>query len=344
MSESLKEKILDKVTDELLGLIFNTTKDELEQLMYQGRRQKILHKTILDFYESDYFKREFSDITCNKDKELLLGIDDSIINISLPSEELNANLLPYLSKIFVTDNDVVIPYITTNIVNMYIQRAKSTTQLYEVICAERSNYEKLDKEIITLQNIIIDSVYNTAALQIEKESLLKKELHNEMSSIISEIMQIYIFLICKTSPILVREEQLHPIESMANIIQNVIDDIGSYINEDFCTVPVVCDIANGLEKTNQSFPHLIFNEYFKDIVLKNTDVLMKYKDEMPLVTLVTILRLRDRLHGPLFPSLLKMGQTNIIASTNITIDVIYFRDVYLEIGSLILELYQQTVN
>jgi len=77
---------------------------------------------------------------------------------------------------------------------------------------------------------------------------------------------------------------------------------------------------------------------FKNKILKSTREILEYRDIIDTETYVYLLRIRNSLNGPLFPSLYEMGQVNIIKNKNIHIDVENFRKELRLIGENILKL------
>lgn len=122
-------------------------------------------------------------------------------------------------------------------------------------------------------------------------------------------------------------------------IRKVIGNMGLYVNNDFCQKDVRVLVVNGLEHVEKDIDYFKFLEFgFKNEILKDTRKILEYKDIIDTETYVYLLRIRNILNEPLFPSLYEMGQYNITNWEKISIDVDYFRKELYLLGENILKL------
>ena len=342
MSDSFKDIIFNKITDEILNVVVGLSKDELNTLINQNRLQKILMHCISKISKSDVFKMEYRNVSYYEDRQAILSIPDEEISISLPKEQIKNNIGFRLEKCFITDNPEGASKIYDIIIEQYIQQAKTTIQLYDVMKSQQDSFYSIEDTLSEVKTILIENREKEIRLNVEKQQLLKQELHNEICPVIADIMNNYLYFLCKESPKLENvnpEVELSFINSMSDKIKDIIQHIDEYVKEDFCKTPIKATIANGFEHSVQSIDYYRFMEfYFKDKNIQNTNAILNYTDLLDNETYVLILRLRNKLNSPIFPSLVKMGQTNILTCQNIIINVKEFQKVLIEIGRCIINI------
>lgn len=157
----------------------------------------------------------------------------------------------------------------------------------------------------------------------------RQELYNEVNNYIFDIINRYLYLVCKCSPELDNPSKAPDFDVMQLMrakLKDVIDNIDKYVNEDFCLNSIRLLRVNGLQHVEEDMEYFKFMEFeFKNKILKSTREILEYRDIIDTETYVYLLRIRNSLNGPLFPSLYEMGQVNIIKNNNIRIDVEDFR-------------------
>lgn len=346
MADSFKDFLLEKAADALLELLMDSSKEEIQALLEKNKQQKILLKAMRDFSQGAYFNREFSGVLYVEESEMVYSISDDAINPAFTTDQIESALNGVVEVCFVTDDPDVLKPITHNIAMLYLQRAKMTMQLYNVLEVQRESFDSIAGSVSDLKEVYLENTRYELQLRREKEVLLKKELHNEVSSMICEMMKFYLALVMKEMPSFSGDEMNNLDAAMANKIQNTIDRIAEYIHDDFCRKPVSLLIVNGLESKTITLPYFVFAEtYFRKTTLFNTEKLLKYKDIIDIETYVNILRLRNSVQSILFPPLIEMGQTNVLqAANNVTIDPTLAQNVLSGIGEHILAIYRNLVQ
>lgn len=346
MAETLKDMLLDKAVEALLELLIDSSKEEVQTLLERNKLQKILHKAMLDFSQGAYFNREFSGVIFVDESELVYSIPDDAINPAFTTDQIESALNEVIEVCFVTDNPDVLKPIARNIAMLYLQRAKMTIQLHNVLQVQREGFDTIASSVSDLKEVYLENTRYELQLKREKEVLLKKELHNEVSSVISEMMKLYLALVMKEMPSFSGDEMNHLDAAMANKTQSTIDRIAEYIHEDFCRKPVSLLIVNGLESKTITLPYFVFAETsFRKTILFNTEKLLMYRDIIDIETYVNILRLRNSVQSVLFPPLIEMGQTNVLQAANeTTIDPTFAQKELADIGGHILAIYRNLVQ
>ena len=339
--EKIKDIVFDKIVDQILDLACGKTKTEIENLMSQNKNQKILEHCMQKIAESDWFKNEFPNVVFCLDCNSIYSIDDEKIKVGLEKREIAENISEAVRHCFVSDDDNV-TRISEMVTEQYVQQAKTTMQLYEIIEHQQRNYENLDGAIKDVKKIIISNKRKEEKLLLEKEQLLKQELSNEVKNYISDIMNRYLYFICKCSPKMdnpSRCADFDVIQLMQVKIKEIIYSINLYINNDFCKKGVRVFRANGLRRLEEDVDYFKFMDFeFKNAILEDTRKILDYRDIIDTETYVYLLRVRNTLNGPLFPSLYEMGQYNIINCKKMSIDVDYFRKELYSLGENILKL------
>lgn len=341
--ESLKEIAIDKAIDGLLNIIADTSKEEINQLAENNKLQRILYKTIVSFAKSPYFKNEFKDIQFSENKKSIFSISDEVINAANTPNQIASGIINVIKSCFPSDDDTKQNNISLHIALLYLQRAKVTLELYDIIRLQQEGFEQITDNLEDIKSIILSNHRYELNLRLEKETLLKKELKNEVTSIISEMMRNFLYLVTKEPPSFSASEMDKLGHSMVSRIENVLGNIEAYITQDFCTKPIRIAIINGLKERTEEINYLIFSEcVFRKCILDGTQKLLNYKDIIDLETYVFILRLRNKAQSVLFMPLLEKGQTNILLALSFTIDaasLAFFQNELRELGKLIIALY-----
>lgn len=346
MAETIKDKLLDKAIESLLELLMDSSKEEVQALIERNKLQKILYKSMLDFSQGAYFKREFSGVIFVDEAELVYSIPEDVINPAFTMDQISTAIKRVIEICFVTDQPDIIDSIAHNIAIIYLQRAKMTIQLHNILQVQREGFDALASNISDFKEMYLEKTRYELQLRREKEVLLKKELHNEVGSLVTEMMSLYLTLVMKAAPSFSGNEMNHLDAAMAVQIQHANDCIAEYIHEDFCSKPVAILITNGLDAKTISLPYFIFAEtYFRKTILLNTEKLLKYRDMIDIETHVNILRLRNSVQSVLFPPLIEKGQANVLqAAKNITIDPMFAQRELADIGRYILAIYRNLVQ
>lgn len=105
-------------------------------------------------------------------------------------------------------------------------------------------------------------------LQLRQE----KELNNEVTSVISEMLNHYLYFILKKAPVFSGREM----DNLGIAMIHKINDITDFVKNDFCQIPVCVTKVNGLESKTEEVDFLLYSEfYFRNLILNNTDKLLK---------------------------------------------------------------------
>lgn len=340
MANTLKDTLIDKATDCLLDLLADTSKEEINDLLDKNRQQKILFKVISNFANSVYFKSEYKNVLFQENKDIVFSIPSENISPAATVEQITNALSKVVEQCFLTEDKNVLPTIAHHIAILYLQRAKLTVQLFDVVKVQHEGFNEITDDVHELKNIILSNHRYELQLRQEKENLLKKELNNEVTSVICEMLNYYLYFVLKKAPVFSGKEMDNLGIAMTRKINDITNHITDFVKDDFCKTPVCVTKVNGLESQTEEINYFIYSEcYFRNLILKNTDELLKYNDIIDIESYVLILRLRNKLQGVLFPPLLQMGQTNILKCSNFNIDTNFFCKELAEIGNLLVLLY-----
>lgn len=347
MSETIKEKFLNKAIDDVLEVVVDTSKQELEELIDKNKLQKILCRTIEKFGTSDCFKKEYRDVAfeCNKDSVYYLTNEE--LDLSNMVQEITNSILKIIPYSFFSDDDSVYQGIADRISRLYIQRAKVTVSLYDVIRLQHNTVLKIDGGISDLKSVIISNHNTEIKLRQERELLLKQELKNESSSLLTEIMRNYVYLILKKSPVF--EGEVHDVSrALVSEMESLVEKIDELVEQDFYMKPVIVKFVSELKVSIEEVICLEFMEiYVHDVILRNTEKMLKYENIMDIETEICILRLRNAIQSNWLPVVIANGQSNILKCSNMIIDLDFvngFRSALKNIGELIISLYRKLIH
>lgn len=186
MAESLKEKLCEKAVDVVFDLFTNLSYDELKELLDKDRHQKVLYKVICDFQKSSYFHREFHSVIYVDNRDLVFSIANDDISPAKTVEQIQEAIVNVINECFVTDSRDSLSLICRYVASVYLQRTKMMIQIYDVLPQMRESFDRLDEGLDDLKQLIKDSSQREMELRHEREFILKKELHNEVSIAVSD--------------------------------------------------------------------------------------------------------------------------------------------------------------
>ena len=200
MADSLKEKLVEKAVDVVLDLFTNISFDELKEFLDKDRQQKALYKVICDFQKSSYFHREFHEVIYVDSRDLVFSIADDDISPARTVEQIQAAIGDVIGECFVTDSPDILSPICRYIASVYLQRTKMMMQIHDVLPQMRENFDRINESFDDLKQLIKENNQKEMQLLHERELILKKELHNEVAIVISDVMNRYLHLILKSAP------------------------------------------------------------------------------------------------------------------------------------------------
>ena len=341
MSETLKEKALEKAFDIILDFIFSYSVDDIKEILDKNKHQKILYKVIHDFALSVYFREEYNGILYIDDQDAVLSILSDSINPAQTTAQIYNAIKGIIKKCFVTTDEEAQESIGKYISSLYLQKAKITTEIYDVLPVLRENFDNIDDVLGELKQLIKDNDKRERELRYEREVILKTELHSEIINDLNDIMQSYLFMMVKKSPTYDGSAVYNLSNAMAIKIREVIDNIDLYVQADFINTPILLTVFNDLEKEEISISYMKFSEHhFRAKLLSYTSKLMNYENIMDSESFIAILRLRNAIQSNLFPPLDTLGLGSNFNTKNIKLDCSWARKIFCEIGENILILHR----
>lgn len=345
MAESLKEKLCEKAVDVVFDLFTNLSYDELKEFLDKDRHQKILYKVICNFQKSSYFHREFHSVIYVDNRDVVFSIANDDISPAKTVEQIQEAIVNVINECFITDSQDSLSLICRYVASVYLQRTKMMIQIYDVLPQMRESFDRLDEGLDDLKQLIKDNRQKEMELRREREFILKKELHNEVSIAVSDIMNRYLYLLLKSAPEFKGIIANDMSGAMAGKIRELINAIDEYVKDDFIRVPVILTVARGLDTHNETIPFLKYSEHcFRKVILERTAHLMQYHEIVDSESYLSILRLRNSVQGNFFLPLDEMGQSAYINADAINLDVKWAQGVLYEVGENILTIYNNLVR
>lgn len=309
MAESLKDKIVDKAVEAVLELCLNVSAEELKSRIDSNKFQRVLYKVIGDFSKSSYFHREFQSVLFVENRDAVFSIADDDINPAKTVEDIYNVIFGLIENCFVTDRVDALQPICQYISSLYLQRSKMMMQIYHIFPELKGNFEEISNELSELKQLIVDNYAKELRMRHEQEVILKKELHNEVTNIVCEMLNKYLYLVIKTSPTYEGDISKDPAGNMAGKTQEILNEVDAYVKEDFFSVPVTLTIANGFTIETKTMPYLFYSEHvFRKCILNSSSKLMEYRDIIDQESYLAILRLRNEVQGNFFIPVDELGQ------------------------------------
>lgn len=166
--DKLKDKIVDKIIDEVMNVVMGVSKKDVQEWIDKNKKQKILLRSIEKFHESDMFKREFKNVGYELDKDKIYSLPDNSLEASLTVDEIKKNIRDVISSCFGCEDGVkdrIIEFISID----YLQRAKATAEIYDVIRNQQKYYNELETSISDVKEIIVQNAKRVEKLERENK-------------------------------------------------------------------------------------------------------------------------------------------------------------------------------
>ncbi|WP_283689927.1 hypothetical protein ACSW9I_06115 [Clostridium perfringens] len=140
MGESFKDKVLDKILDEVLSFVIGKSKDELIERIFKDDNRKTLYRVMKDFSKTDHFKYGFSKYSFLDEYEEMNKFNEEMFNRALNFDVLKENIKKVIEIYFVSDiNDKKIE-LTEIISNKFIEKASLKVNLKDLLIKQEYIY------------------------------------------------------------------------------------------------------------------------------------------------------------------------------------------------------------
>lgn len=277
---------------------------------------------------------------------MVYSIEDDDISPAKTAEEIQMEIYGLISYCFITDQTECLDVICQYISKLYLQRTKMMLQIYHILPEFRDNFEKMNDDLADIKQLILENNKKELRLRHEREVLLKKELHNEITNILTEMFNRFLYLLLKKSPTYEGDITNDLPTAMANKVREIIADLPNYVQKDFMSLPVILTRVNGFESYTEEISSLKYSEfYFRKCILDSTSNLMKYHELIDQESYLAILRVRNTVQGNLFPEVYALGQGQFFDDKAIVLnDTTWAQEELRLIGENLLVLYNNLVR
>lgn len=338
---SVKDILINKITDDILNLLIGKSTDEIKNLINQNKRQRILLHCFEKFIESDLYLKEFKKSSCIIDKDLLLSISDDILKPELTVDELVHNLSGYFKKCIITDENESFEQITKYLCVSYKSQIKTTLELYNLLELEQINTDKIINELETVKDLVIKGLDEQRNKEYKKEQLIKEYLQNEFTNYYLLVIDRFVYLVTKgTKKCILNGDTTTKglIKGETDALRDTVKDINNYIKNDFVRKPIQAISSPSMETHEISYFEFM-EMYFKKPIIEATQKLLEYDRIISNELYLILLEILNSLNGNIFPSLYQSGMISMVENLNrIEINVSDFINAYSKLGKTILKL------
>lgn len=275
--------ILDKLLDEMVGLIFSKSSEEILEIINTNTRQKLLADTIKKFVESQYYNIEYSRLKYVGNCEPIMTITNDELSVTLTEKDLLIQNAEKIKRCFVEpDTDFNWTPLLNNIICQYMKRATLNTTLGEVLISEKANTEKLLSELADVKNYFLSEDKLRENEKKRNEQIYRTFLKDKVNNYISKLSQVYIIYVTK-QPVSYKgcpSDYLMYIQEVQQI-KDIIKNINDLVKLDFFKRPVDNIIGpkpDSLKANHKIIECYEFAEtYFRGNVMGYFNELMMYR-------------------------------------------------------------------
>lgn len=344
MSDSIKNKLLEKALDEVFNLVIGKSKEELIEIIFKDDMKKTLYKVMKEFSQSEHYKYVFSEYVFLDEYCYISSFDEGMFSLNLEFRELEENIKKVVIAYFNSDSSDKIEQLAEIINNKFVEKASLKVNLADLLIKQEKLYSNTKKQLDEQIKILIELKNQKYDEEDYKRNFMKDELKSLLVKSLSNIANRYCHLVLKESCQLSSDMNFHiP-------LKNIIEKIDNNVNDDFFKKPVkivepstdiIQKFLNGDKSIEKDVEYKIFiYNYFKIPILKEIDYLIsQYPNQLTKTFIENLIKLKSQLNNGFIMTGLEFGIN--IDLQNASFDVSALRRFIRELGITIVNLYDE---
>lgn len=344
MSDSIKNKLLEKALDEVFNLVIGKSKEELIEIIFKDDMKKTLYKVMKEFSQSEHYKYVFSEYVFLDEYCYMSSFDEEMFSLNLGFRELEENIKKVVIAYFNSDSSDKMEQLIEIINNKFIEKASLKVNLADLLIKQEKLYSNTIKQLDKQMEILNELKNQKYDEEDYRRNLMKRELNPVILSILNDISNRYCHLVLKKSPQLDRNMDLYI------TLQDVLKNIDDNVKDDFFKKPIriveaspdiIQKFLNGNKSIYKDVEYKIFiYNYFKVPILKKIDELnSQYSNQLTKTFIENLIKLKSQLNSGFMMSGLEYGVT--IDSKDVIFNVLELRAFLREFGVNIKKLFKE---
>lgn len=345
MSNSIKDKFLEKALDEVLDLIIGKSKNELLDIIFNDDMKKTLFKVMKEFSQKEHFKYGFREYIFLDDYSYMSNFSEEMFKLSVDFNELQENIKKVIIIYFNSDTNYKIDEITKIITNKFIAKGSIKANFADLLVKQEKLYSNTIEHLNTQMEILKDIKNQKDDEENYKKSIMNGELKPILEKVLNDIANRYCHVVLKQSPKLDKNMDLYL------GLQDTMKKIDDNINTDFFykSVKIIdasdSDIIKKFFSGDKSFEKNVpckefLYKYFKTPILNDINLLNReYSNQLTKTFVKNLIKLINQMDNGFIFTGLEFGINIDIENSNF--DVLELRRVIRELGVTIKNLYDE---
>ncbi|MBU3198317.1 hypothetical protein LL037_21490 [Clostridium estertheticum] len=352
MGDSLKDKIQDKIIDELINFISGKSKEELINIITKDDLKKIFFKTMKDFSMSTYFQNELRNYIFNDDNgiDLMNMLDNEMIKPGLAVEQLTNNTQEVINLYFISDYDDARGVITQTIISKYRQNASLKLKLYDLLIQQENFYNNTKHQLDNQSKILNEIKNKQVKEEDDKKFVMKHQIRSALITSLSKISNNYLHFVLKKSASFVGAEETSDGLNFKKAIIETISNIDNLVGGDFLKNPIYVVIFNqesidatfnGGKPLGRSISYKDFCTYYfkKEAISEIRKILQQYEHNLTKEFINDLLELESNYNSMIFMTGLEVNIN--LDLENATFDLLAMQKEIHNLGDILIRLYDQ---
>lgn len=345
MSDSIKDKFLEKALDEVLDLIIGKSKDELMDIIFHDNMKKTLFKVMREFSQKEYFKYGFREYIFLDDYSYMSKFSEEMFKLSVDFNELQHNINKVINIYFNSDTNYKIDELTKIITNKFIAKVSIKANFADLLIKQEKLYSNTIEHLNNQMEILKDIKNQKNDEENYKKNIMNGELKPILEKVLSDIANRYCHVVLKKSPQLDKNIDLYI------GLKDTMEKIDDSVDTDFFNKPVRIidasdkDIIKKFFSGDKSFEKNVpckefLYRYFKTPIIDDINLLNReYENQLTKTFIKNLIKLKSQMDNGFIFTGLEFGIN--VDIDNASFDVMELRGVIRDIGLTIINLYDE---
>lgn len=300
---------VEKAFDIVMDALIEKSKDEIDDILQQSKRKKMLQKTFESFMGHALANTEYSKLAYVNSSESIAALNEEELDPSQDTQKLKDYILPVVQQTFVTDEDIDWNRLSLILAQYYKQRAQVTIQIYEISSQLQRTENRVLQEIGEIQTIIKADEQAKRRAEAQKELYYRIFVQRKVNLLIRTVTQdVYSFIF--KQPVQCMADQDPTIVAFEEL-KKFKDESGQNADIHFMKKPILGMTINpngSLEPQKiQMMPADFINGILLPRAQNQIQLVLQHKDVLSPEVCYAILMLEQRLESNLFLQAVSQG-------------------------------------
>lgn len=300
---------VEKAFDIVMDALIEKSKDEIDDILQQSKRKKMLQKTFESFMGHALANTEYSKLAYVNCSESIAALNEEELDPSQDTQKLKDYILPVVQQTFVTDEDIDWNRLSLILAQYYKQRAQVTIQIYEISSQLQRTENRVLQEIGEIQTIIKADEQAKRRAEAQKELYYRTFVQRKVNLLIRTVTQdVYSFIF--KQPVQCMADQDPTIVAFEEL-KKFKDESGQNADIHFMKKPILGMIINPNGSLEPQKIQMMSADFINGVLLPRAQnqiqLVLQHKDVLSTEVCYAILMLEQRLESNLFLQAVSQG-------------------------------------